>query len=150
MKLMLISLLALAVPAKDDPPEAKKVVENLQGEWQMARADFGNNPPPQDAKVGQTRLIIKGNKLIIRMDNGGKEETASFTTDLSKTPYAIDIDPENPGGGKRNISVKGIFKVTTDTLQLTLGHPGRDRPADFMANGDTVRSTLVFQRVRPK
>jgi uncharacterized protein (TIGR03067 family) len=147
----LIAFLAIGVPAKDDPPDdAKKVLENLQGEWQMVRADFGKNPPPPDAKVGQTRLVIQGNKLLIRMmDGNGKEETATFETNLTKKPFAIDIYSETPKGGARNITVKGIFEVSAETLQLTLGQPGAERPA-ALNGSDGARATLVFQRVRPK
>ena len=152
IKVACIVLLATGVPAKEDRSEddSKKVLQNLQGEWQMVRADFGKEAPPPDAKIGQTRLVIEGNKLIIRMAAAGpKEETATFTTDLTKKPYAIDIQPQVPGGGPKNTSVKGIFQVSAETLQLSLGRPGGERPADF-TGGDVTRSTLVFQRVRSK
>ena len=57
IKVACIVLLAIGVPAKEDRSEddPKKVLQNLQGEWQMVRADFGKEAPPPDAKIGQTR-----------------------------------------------------------------------------------------------
>jgi uncharacterized protein (TIGR03067 family) len=161
----LIVLLAVGVPAKEDrTDESKQVMENLQGEWQMIKADFAGlpGPPPMDKEL--PRFVIKGNRITIVEKN--RNEEATFTVDLSKKPYVIDIRPVRAKGAKgdpREELLKGIFDVTKDTLKITIaipdfgGPPGAndaprmpDRPADFNPGPNVPTMAIVFQRVQPK
>ena len=152
LKTAVVVLLVIGVPARDESTDdSKKVMENLQGEWQMVRADVGNEPPPPDAKIGQTRMTIQGTKLIIGLGGdggGGRREPASFSVDLSKKPYAIDIRPELPKEFK-DMVVKGIFQLNGETLQLVFGRPGSDRPTSFTPTANDRFVSLTFERVRP-
>jgi uncharacterized protein (TIGR03067 family) len=145
----LVMVLAVAVPA---PPEraddSKRVAENLQGEWQMIRADFGAEPAPPDIKMGLPRMIIKGDQLIILPPGQQRKESdeATFTIDLDKKPYAIDIRPKL----QKNEVVKGIFEFKDDVLHLTFGRPGLDRPMQFNPPPEARYVTLVFQRAAKK
>jgi len=163
-KIALIAWMALGVPAKEDRmDESKQVMESLQGEWQMIKADFGGlpGPPPMDKEL--PRFVIKGNQITIVEKN--RNEDATFKVDLSKKPYAIDIQPIPPKGAKgaREELLKGIFDVTNDTLKITIAlpnfggppdakgaPPAPERPADFNPRPNVPTMAIVFQRVRSK
>jgi uncharacterized protein (TIGR03067 family) len=160
-KVALVTVLVLAVPRPDErkqeaKDDVKSVMAKLQGEWVMVRAEFGNQPVPGDARVGQSRMLVQGDKLVINPDGGkggNQRDEASFTIDLGKKPYAIDIQPmaakrPRPEQG----IVKGIFEVAGDTLQLTFSRPGGERPTDFAmpADKDKLIVSLTFERVRAK
>ncbi len=145
----LVVVLAVAVPA---PPEriddAKRVAENLQGEWQMIRADFGAEPTPPDIKMGLPRMLIQGDKLVILPPGQERKDEATFTVDLNKKPYAIDIRPRNIP--EKEAVVKGIFDLKDGALHLTFGKPGLERPTQFNPPPEARYVTLVFQRAAKK
>jgi uncharacterized protein (TIGR03067 family) len=160
-KAALVVLLAIGVPAREDrSDDSKKVMDNLQGEWQMVKADFGGLPgPPMEKEL--PRFVINGNKITI-VENKRNEE-ATFTVDLSKKPYAIDIRPEIKGGGLREDLLKGIFEVNRDTLKIAFtipdfgGPPGGkgpppapERPTNFNPAPNLPVVSMTFQRARPK
>jgi uncharacterized protein (TIGR03067 family) len=151
LKATLVVMLALGVPVrKDRNDEPPNVLEALQGRWQMVQANFGADPPPPDARVGETVLVIQGDKLIIQGGGGPKQEEAGFKTDLTRKPYGIDILPElggvDPSG--KQVVVRGIFEVKDDVLRLTFTRPGGERPTSFHPGGPFI--TLEFRRTAKK
>jgi uncharacterized protein (TIGR03067 family) len=151
LKAAMVIVLALAVPAREERDDtAKKAMEALQGEWQLAQANFGREAPPPDAD--QLRFVFQGNKVTIHQAPAGRKEEASFTIDVIKTPFAIDIRPST--GTERDKVVKGIFRVTDKTLELCFREPGGERPTQFNppdpGEGRNMTVTITFRRVTKK
>jgi uncharacterized protein (TIGR03067 family) len=154
-KLALIAFLAIGVPVKEErTDESKKVLDSLQGDWQMVKLDIGDLPlPPMDK--GLPRFVFQGNKITIVDQN--RNEEAEFKIDVSKKPYTIDIRALNKGPKEEQL--KGIFEITGDTLKIRFFVPelgkgkggGGDRPTDFNSSApNTPAVAFVFQRTRPK
>jgi uncharacterized protein (TIGR03067 family) len=142
-------LFAVAVPVPPERPDESKSSENLQGEWVLVRATFGKNAPPKD--ISQTKFVFEGNQIQI-WDGpaGAKQENATFSVDVSRKPYAIDIRPKVGAGPGNEIVVRGIFQIKGSTLELTFFPRGGDRPTSFTAAQGSDAVALVFQRAAKK
>jgi uncharacterized protein (TIGR03067 family) len=133
-----IVLLAAGTLSAGGQDANKKVLEQLQGDWQMEKAIQGGKPAPEE-KVQGSIMTFKGEKITVKEAKRVNPEEVTFTIDASKKPSTIDITPPN------DQAVKGIFQLEGDTLKLAFSRPGSERPTEFAA---PEGSQIVFIQLR--
>lgn len=133
MHAAMLFLAALAPVETPKDQDAKGVLEKLQGVWKLTAVDpprgrfdrggfaggaAGGAPGP----AGPARLVPAspyGDTLVIVGSRYAFGSNAGrLKLDLSRRPYAVDF--EITGGHYKGETVRAIFDVTGDTLQLTL------------------------------
>jgi uncharacterized protein (TIGR03067 family) len=129
---LVVCVLAASPLAADD----KKDQEALQGTWSVVKAIRGGKPKDD---IKDDKLVFQGNKAIVKT-SGGREETATFTIDSSKTPKNIDIMPD--GGGEKK--VLGIYKVEGGNLELCFSE--KERPKEFGSPEGSLTFYIVLKR----
>jgi uncharacterized protein (TIGR03067 family) len=131
MKTGILILTMLFATAGQTPKDtAPKPADALQGSW--AVASFNGQDIPAEAEAF---LVFKGDKYE-QWTGTTVDERGSIKLDTSKKPMAIDlIIVEGGDAGKTQL---GVFEITGDTLNLTLGVPGETvRPA-AIGQGEVV------------
>ena len=123
--LLLISLLAVAVPDREDPTpkdKPKPVQEQILGDWLCEKVG-GANVAQNSVMVfritpSETVFLVNGQPSI------GDGLTATYSLDATKNPIAIDFMPRQRGG-----KMPGIMMLDGDTLTLGWRTSGDARPA---------------------
>lgn len=133
--LLMIPLLALAVPDRPDPTprEAKSLQELIVGDWLCIEAT-GTTVHTFRVTPAETVWSLNG---LPSPENG---LTANIVIDGSKTPATIDFTAKR-GGGK----YLGIWKIEGDQLTLAFNQLGHNlRPTAFAAPAQVTR----FRRIK--
>lgn len=133
--LLMIPLLALAVPDRPDPTprEAKSPQELIVGDWLCIEAT-GNTVHTFRVTPAETLWSLNG---LPSPENG---LTANIVIDGSKTPATIDFTAKR-GGGK----YLGIWKVEGDQLTFAINDINNNsRPTEFRAPAQVAR----FRRIK--
>jgi uncharacterized protein (TIGR03067 family) len=143
MHYSLVPVAALLLAA-DIPDESlvKQDLKKLEGTWKCISLEVGGKKLP-DEKLKETnlRLVVKGDKWIIKSAN--LESEVSYKIDPTKKPKAIDT--KHPKG-KTNL---GIYELEGDRLKFCdAGHADRERPKEFTSEAGTPQSLWVFERVK--
>ena len=130
--LLLLAVLAVAVPDRPAPPMPEKPPAPQQlvvGDWQdMSTPSYVLRITPTD-----TMFVVNG---AVSAADG---LTAAYTIDWTKSPATIDFMPKQRGG-----TMPGILKLEGDKLTIALRTNGNNRPLDFKS-GDLL---LHYQRVK--
>ena len=124
--------------ANDD---AAKAAKKLEGKYEVLEAIRAGKPEPKAADIKS--FTIKDGEIVI--DDGQREEKATFKLDPSKKPTEIDLSP--PGKDK---VVKGIYQIeeTDKGLELTLAFTrDGERPKNFDGKGN---DEMVLKLLRKK
>lgn len=146
--LLLLTLLAVAVPDREDPTpksKAKPIQQQILGEWQLVGTVIGGNPDRRKDDRGAV-LTFTASEIQIA-ENGKRQENddAVYTLDATRKPVAIDITPKR--GGERKI--EGILKVEGDQLVLCFPHGGGAmRPTDFVSAPQSQVAVMHFKRIK--
>jgi uncharacterized protein (TIGR03067 family) len=125
-------LIATVVSGQD----AKKELDQLQGEWTM----FSRESNGQPSMNTRWKLTITGDKWkVTRPDSDEAAAGATIKLDPSKNPKTIDLG-----------NLPGIYKLEDDTL--TLCRPAQsmnaNRPNEFKS--DSSNEIIVWKRVGKK
>jgi uncharacterized protein (TIGR03067 family) len=134
-----IFLIAADLPALQD---AKKELEQLQGDWTMiSQESKGQKVPGEIAK--QFKLTIKGDQWTVTLPDGS-ENKMTIKIDPSMNPKTIDLMIK---AGNTEVNSRGIYKLEGDTLTLcrTLGNV--ERPKEFKTTAE-AGGLMVWKRVK--
>ena len=143
MKRTLLLVLSVGfVTAAEPVDEAKKDLENLQGEWVMAALEVNGKPVPEE-KIRDTILTIKDDRYVT-MVKGMKHEV-SFKLDPSQKLKTIDM--YFPDGTNLPKVGKGIYKLEGDTFVLCRSQATDGaRPTEFGTWPDTGYFMVTWKR----
>jgi uncharacterized protein (TIGR03067 family) len=136
MSVLLVFVLGLIVVA------AQADTETIQGTWSVVKATKKGKEAPEE-EIKQVRLIFKGNNVTV--NDGKRDEEATFKLDPAKKPKEIDI---TPGGGNADQAVPGIYEMTGDDLKICFSRPGGERPTNFDATPESKNSLLILKRMK--
>jgi len=131
--------------AVDDPKEevVKKELKKFEGMWALTSAERNGEKAPAEA-IKDFRLVIKGNKLAIRV--GGPPLKGTLTVDPSKKPRAYDATIAVDDRKRTSV---GIYEFDGDTLKICFTDKGAERPKEFSTKGGTEERPLslhVYKR----
>lgn len=113
----------------------------LQGTWKITKMATGGEYLPDDKINTKGRLVLEGNKYIMRQGDRVLNEW-TFTVDSSKNPKQLLVS-RGVSNGKERFSYL-IYKVEGDTLTTKSGSP--TFPTDFSTNTDQGCYVTVYQR----
>jgi len=129
---IVLPFLAVALVAADPPRDAKKELEQLQGEWTIVSLENRGQKVAEET-VKDMKLTVKGEEWKVTRD-GTTVADVTFKLDPSKDPKAIDMTFKVNG---EEAALKGIYKLDGDTLTLcrTMS-PDAGRPTEFKTSAD--------------
>jgi uncharacterized protein (TIGR03067 family) len=122
--------------------EAKKELDQLQGEWTMHSRETNGKPSANTV----WKLTIKGDQWTVTRPNGGVAALeATIKLDPSKKPKEIDLI------AKKGSSMIGIYKLEGDTLTFCRPgpSPNAERPKEFKT-ADSPNEIIVWKRAEKK
>jgi uncharacterized protein (TIGR03067 family) len=135
--LFLLVLIVADVSGQD----AKKELDQLQGEWMMSSRETNGKPSTNT----NWKLTIKGDQWVVRRPDGDVAAVeATIKLDPSKKPKEIDLITKKG-------SMIGIYKLEGDTLTFCRPGPTKDavRPKEFKT-ADTPNEIIVWKRTEKK
>jgi uncharacterized protein (TIGR03067 family) len=134
-------LLVVASLGSDSPKEYDGAAEaaDLEGSWQQVGAVWNGQLTVTDA--GCVRTYRNGRETT--HDDGRLVGDCPFTVDTSSRPARMDT--VETAGKHKGKTWRHIYRVEGDTLRMTHGGPGEERPRSF-ENRDTYLG--IYKRVK--
>jgi uncharacterized protein (TIGR03067 family) len=113
--------------------DAKKALEQFEGDWLITEFD-GNMVPPE----AEAYLVFAGDKYE-QWTMNQVDERGSFKIDITAKPMTVDlIITEGQSAGQTQL---GVYEFKDDTLTVSLANPGvTTRPAAL--NRGTINVVL--------
>lgn len=136
--LILVVLFAAGASGQD----AKKDLDQLQGDWMMQSREANGNPSTNT----NWKLTIKGDQWsVTRPDKDTAALQATIKLDPSKKPKEIDLM------SKKGVFIPGIYKLDGDTLTFCRPGPSMnaERPKEFKT-ADSPNEIIVWKRAVKK
>jgi RNA polymerase sigma factor (sigma-70 family) len=138
----------------DKPPAAGKRVaktdlDRLQGVWKLEYVEVSGRAQKMEY-YKKTRLVIKGDKLTLR-SNDGRVEIGSVRVDSTKRPKEIDMISRHPAG--HLMTDPGIYKLNGDKLTICYAphlDAGQERPTEFETAKEGGRLWVLVRAPREK
>lgn len=145
-----VSLVFAGVAAAADDAASKKLLKDLEGDYNMTAAQKSGDAPPPGFLESIEKVTIKDGKMTIRFGGkGGKSEdkSATLTVDATQKPAHIDLKPDE--GPKKDEKVFGIVSLDKDAVKLCWGDgPMSKRPSDFTSTKDNMNFLLTLKRAK--
>lgn len=110
--------------AKDEKAKEAPAKSDLEGTWEVTKADENNE---SQGGMVKAKFTFAGDKLTVQIE----KETIPFTfkTDAAKTPKTIDFQESLV---KDSTSSQGIYEITGDVLKICVAEPDlKERPTEF-------------------
>ena len=106
-------------------------LKKIQGTWQFVSHEMkGKQTPPE--QVAKLKISFTGDKWSVTED--GKEvQAGTQKLDPSKKPPQVDAVVIE--GGRKGVTMLGIYEIKGDTLKVCFDPEGKERPTSFAAKG---------------
>jgi uncharacterized protein (TIGR03067 family) len=137
----LISITLLTSGKSTDPRiMAAADLKLLQGTWERTSMEIQGEPAASDA----TASASYSGDLITLIRQGAVYRKGIVTLDPSQSPKATntwDLD-----GPYKDQTVPGIYRVTSDTLEVCFSRPGEPRPMEFTTKKGSGVIYVVYRK----
>jgi uncharacterized protein (TIGR03067 family) len=122
-------------------------LSRFEGTWKFASMEVEGRavPAPADG-TGASRLVLKGDRFT--SEGGPSPVRGVFEVDPTSVPKRIDVTFLE--GGVPGETLLGIYELTGDTYKVSMGMPGKPRPARFPSAPGSGSVLQVLERQRPK
>lgn len=111
----------------------------LDGTWTPQSAEFSGEPLP----LPDTRWVITGTRYVV--ESGNSRDEGELIFDVMATPLALDlVGLSGPNGNK---TIKAIYRIRGDVLQLCYDVSGNDRrPVEFKTGKGSMQLMVRYRR----
>ena len=127
---------ALKAPAKSESP--------ILGLWSLT--EWYINGQQVGVADGSTTEFLPEGKRLLTQGRGQAADERGYKLHAKTSPAAIDYI--RPSDGAQPDIFLGIYKVDGDTLTITLGNMGNERPKNFEPDKDGNWTVMKFKRVK--
>jgi uncharacterized protein (TIGR03067 family) len=142
MRIVLLTLVAVAAVVPPQNEAAKKELAALQGTWTLSSMEVDGKAVDAD-KLKSATLTIRDNRYILL--SGKQQHEVEITLDPSKKPKEIDM--KFLDGPNKDRVGKGIYHLDGNTLKICRAlDPMQDRPKDFKTEGQIGYFVMVWER----
>jgi uncharacterized protein (TIGR03067 family) len=122
---------------------ADKDDKNQEGTWEVTSMTVDGKEAPKSKE--KMLLIIKDNTYTIEV--GGKTiEKGKYKLDTSKTPYLLDVTPEE--GADKGKTMKGLCEIKGDEMRGCFTLDGKDRPKELASKAGSGMMLVTYKRVK--
>ncbi len=144
---VLIVILSVQPAIGTDPAEKDK--RELQGTWILISSEHRGKQLETDERMlakGAWKLVIAGEKLIYRLDDGRvRLDKLELTFTLNPTQKPKWIDTTRLVDGER-LTARGIYELKEDVLKWCIPGVEKERPTDFKTRPDKDWILRTFKR----
>jgi uncharacterized protein (TIGR03067 family) len=142
-RVVLLLLAAGALAAADAPPEGKKDLERMQGDWAADSYVVDGMKLPDDDAQALFRTVQGDAYTVSRFNKVAGKGT--FKLDATQKPKAIDALPAG-----RDKPLLGIYEFDGDRMKLCFAAPGQGRPTAFTSEAGSGHTLSVWVREKKK
>jgi uncharacterized protein (TIGR03067 family) len=134
-------LAAFGLAAEPDP--AKKDLDALQGEWNIAALEYNGQDLTGKYKIV---FVFKGDVATVEGDGAVRKEYAkiTFKLDPSTNPKCVDLTIGD--GVQKGAAMEGIYELKGDELRLCVKVLGKERPGEFKSPDGASVALLTLKR----
>jgi uncharacterized protein (TIGR03067 family) len=142
LQFLALTVLLLGANGAGADDQKDKVLESLNGTWELASLEVNGTKVPADDLAGATMTVTKGNYVFKMLS---ETEEGSFKIDVNKKPATINLDIRTgESEGKKQL---GIFDLTNSTWRLCLNDPGiGERPKEIHAKKGSKQLLFEFKK----
>lgn len=141
-RFLVLSIFCLVATAKTHAGDTQKVVDQLQGKWDIVAIEKRGRPEPKE-EVPPLRIVIKDR--VLRLDNEQADLKVNLKFHADTVPLALDLEIEKD----KNV-LEGICRVDGDTLTLAWCETPnlKSRPAAFTTTDESDHIVVTFKRIK--
>ncbi len=118
-------------------------MKNLQGVWQVAKAERDGAPLSSEDFANLVVTISSNSWELINADSPSR---GSFTVDSGKRPKQMDIRED--AGPQAGETLLAIYELTPESLRVCYARSGAERPTSFTTAEDSGQSLITYKRKR--
>ena len=140
--LVALGFFAAVTLAQDAASDLKK----MEGKWKAVVHEADGKPTPKEEtdKV-DTTLVVKDGKYEIYFA-GKFADRGTIKLDPTKKPKQIDVTGEE--GTDKGKTMKGIYEIDADHMQVCFAQAGSERPTEFKTKEGTFQVLLKYTRIK--
>jgi uncharacterized protein (TIGR03067 family) len=139
-----VGLLSAADDTKDEA--IRKDLKSMVGTWTVTSRESNGEKAPPGALKGVVIKVAEDGTATVTKD--GKAIRKVKWVNLDPTQKAKTTDVEVVEGDDKGKTLLAIYKIERDIVTVCLAEPGKDRPTEFSAGGDSGRTMVTYTRMK--
>jgi uncharacterized protein (TIGR03067 family) len=143
--LLLLCVVLLLGADKDKKDPVKEELKKLQGTWEATKVTYNGDDLSED-DTGKISMTVKGDEATVGANKTIKEEYRKIKLKLDPTVMPRTVDVVIKGGGKKGVTLEGIYKLEKDKLTICTKVLGMDRPDKFASPAGDSIVLIVMKR----
>ncbi len=145
MKTGVLVVLALNLLGAAQAGDAAKDLKLMEGTWSGTFLETGGKPFPDQEKAVKLKLVIKGDKYTVFLEDK-KFVEGTLKLDPAKKPKAIAAIAAD--GAFKGMVQPGIYQIDANAMRVVFSKPGAERPTEFKTKEGTDEVLISYQRIK--